>query len=79
MSDQSLRIPALRILPRLTWLTRTGRHSIGLTLGIILLVSFALLGLLPALLDLPSPEHMDLLARLSGPSAAHPLGTDHLG
>lgn len=79
MSDQTLRIPALRILPRLTWLTRTGRHPIGLTLGIILLVGFALLGLLPAMLDLPSPEHMDLLARLSGPSTAHPLGTDHLG
>jgi len=33
----------------------------------------------PLILNLPDPNHMDLDARLLGPSAGHWLGTDHLG
>ena len=71
MSEHAIRIPALRIG------LRPGRA--GLILGLVLLAGFGLLALSPRLLDLPSPEHMDLLARLAPPSEAHPLGTDHLG
>ncbi|MEP2642259.1 ABC transporter permease subunit [Roseobacter sp.] len=52
---------------------------IGLAAGALLLAGFALLGLWPHLFDVPAPEKMDLLARLTGPSQTHPLGTDHLG
>ncbi|HXF83714.1 MAG TPA: ABC transporter permease [bacterium] len=34
---------------------------------------------LPRLFTGASPEALDILARLSPPSAGHPLGTDHLG
>ncbi|MEM9430128.1 MAG: ABC transporter permease subunit [Pseudomonadota bacterium] len=51
----------------------------GLTLGLVLLVLYALLSLAATPLSLPPPEEMDLLARLAPPSADHPLGTDHLG
>ncbi|WP_372841616.1 ABC transporter permease [Phaeovulum sp.] len=51
----------------------------GLALGFALLGCFALLALGGSFLPLPPPERIDLLARLAPPSAAHPLGTDHLG
>lgn len=65
----------LRPLSRLTF--SSGQTSF--LLGVILLATICLLALLPSLLNLPNPDAMDLLARLSPPSAAHPLGTDHLG
>jgi len=71
MSERSQRIPALRLG------LKGGR--IGLTLGLVLLAGFVLLGLSAAVLDLPPPDKMDLLTRLSPPTAAHLLGTDHLG
>jgi len=71
MSDRTLRIPALRLG------LRGGRF--GLALGIVLLMAFVLLGFAPLFLDIPPPEKMDLLSRLAPPSAAHPLGADHLG
>lgn len=71
MTERTLRIPALRLG------INPGR--IGLIIGLILLAGFLFMGLTPLILDLPSPEKMDLLARLKGPSAAHPLGVDHLG
>lgn len=71
MTERTLRIPALRLG------INPGR--IGLIIGLILLAGFLFMGLTPLFLDLPSPEKMDLLARLKGPSAAHPLGVDHLG
>jgi len=79
MSDQPLRIPALRLIPRRSGARRAGKRPVGLALGLVLLAGFGLLALAPVVLDLPAPDEMDLLARLSGPTAAHPLGTDHLG
>lgn len=79
MSDQTLRIPAVRFIPY-RWRSRIGgRRPVGLLLGLALLAGFGLLGLSPFLFDLPPPDEMDLLARLSSPTATHPLGTDHLG
>lgn len=75
MNKQSQPIPAVRFLPRLAW----RGFPVDLALGVLLLLAFVLLGLAPSILDLPAPDKMDLLARLSGPNAAHPLGTDHLG
>lgn len=79
MSDQTLRIPAVRVIPQ-RWRSRMGaKRPIGLLIGLLLLLGFGFMGLSPFLFDLPAPDEMDLLARLSGPTAAHPLGTDHLG
>lgn len=69
MTERSLAYFTLRV--------RAGR--IGLMVGVLLLLGFALLGLWPHLTEVIPPEKMDLLARLAGPSEAHPLGTDHLG
>lgn len=52
---------------------------LGLVFGLVLLAGFAAFGFSAPLFSLPSPEKMDLLARLSGPSESHLLGTDHLG
>lgn len=71
MDRVSARIPALRLG------INPGR--VGLVFGLVLLGGFAALAVVIPLLDLPPPEKMDLLARLSGHSQAHPLGTDHLG
>lgn len=71
MDRISARIPALRLG------INPGR--IGLVLGLFLLGCFAGLAAVIPFLELPPPEQIDLLARLSGPSQAHPLGTDHLG
>ncbi|KEJ88335.1 ABC transporter permease [Sulfitobacter donghicola] len=62
---------------RLSFYLRTGKW--GLVLGLILLGGFVALGLAPLFVDLQSPERMNLLARLSPPSAEHVLGADHLG
>ena len=71
MSEHAFRLPILplRIAP--------GRF--GLTIGLALLLAYALLWPSAAFLDLPAPEAMDLLARLAPPSEEHLLGTDHLG
>ena len=71
MSETTLRIPALRLG------LNSGR--IGLILGFVLMAAFLALGLSPLVFDLPPPEQIDLLSRLSGPSSVHPLGADHLG
>ncbi len=78
MGERTLRIPALRLIPRRTR-PATDKHPIGLLLGAILLMGFGVLALSPLLLELPPPDKMDLMARLASPSLAHPLGTDHLG
>ncbi len=54
------------------------KHS-GLSIGIIILFSFALISLSPLFITYIEPNKMDLLARLSPPSSEHILGTDHLG
>jgi len=66
-----------RYLPVLRLHVSAGR--VGLVLGLFLLAEFVALGLAGYVIALPSPNSMDLLARLDGPSADHPLGTDHLG
>ena len=71
MTELRLSIPALRF--------GLNPGKAGLAAGLALLAGFALLALVTPLLGLPPPEQMDLLARLAPPSAAHPLGTDHLG
>ncbi|MEP3635736.1 MAG: ABC transporter permease subunit [Paracoccaceae bacterium] len=71
MSERALRIPALRL--------GLNGGRIGLTLGLILIAVFLALGLSPLVFDLPPPEQIDLLSRLSAPSSVHPLGADHLG
>lgn len=71
MRERALRIPALRLG------LKGGR--VGLVLGLVMLAGFGLLGLSPMVFDIPPPEEMNLLTRLAAPSAAHPLGTDHLG
>ncbi|MQY42508.1 ABC transporter permease subunit [Epibacterium sp. SM1969] len=78
MGERTLRIPALRLIPRRTK-PAPSKHPIGLLLGTILLMGFGVLALSPLLLELPPPDKMDLMARLASPSLAHPLGTDHLG
>ena len=79
MSDRGSRIPGPRLIPRRLRLADPGRRPIGFALGVVLLAGFGLLALAPIVFDLPAPDEMDLLARLTGPSAAHPFGTDHLG
>jgi peptide/nickel transport system permease protein len=71
MRERALRIPALRLG------LKGGR--LGFVLGLVLLAGFGVLGLSPMVFDIPPPEEMNLLTRLAAPSAAHPLGTDHLG
>jgi ABC-type dipeptide/oligopeptide/nickel transport system permease subunit len=71
MTELRLSIPALRF--------GLNPGKAGLAAGVALLAGFALLVLVTPWLGLPPPEQMDLLARLAPPSAAHPLGTDHLG
>ncbi|MFC0410058.1 ABC transporter permease [Roseomonas elaeocarpi] len=58
---------------RAIWRDGTGR--IGLVL-VVLVLLFSLAG--PALIPW-DPNRLDVLHRFSGPSAAHWLGTDHLG
>ncbi|MEP3848097.1 MAG: ABC transporter permease subunit [Paracoccaceae bacterium] len=71
MSETTLRSPALRL--------GLNGGRIGLILGLVLMAAFLALGLSHLVFDLPPPEQIDLLSRLSGPSSVHPLGADHLG
>lgn len=71
MTERHLSLPILR------YRLRGGR--LGFALGFALLAGFAGFGIWPVLFDMTPPEEMDLLARLAPPSAAHLLGTDHLG
>ena len=51
----------------------------GTALGLFLVVSLLLMGLLAPWLPLPDPTEISLRDRLLGPSPEHLLGTDHLG
>ena len=51
----------------------------GTALGLLLVVSLLLAGLLAPWLPLDDPTEIDLPERLLTPSPEHPLGTDHLG
>ncbi|MEU0982243.1 ABC transporter permease subunit [Streptomyces griseus] len=69
--------PALtdRALPALVAPRLPGRRALAVAALVLggLLVAVTVAGLLR------DPLHVDTAARLAGPSAAHPLGTDHLG
>lgn len=54
------------------------RVATGRVVGAALLALVLLVAALPLALDL-DPARQDLAATLAGPSAAYPLGTDHLG
>ena len=51
----------------------------GTALGLFLVVSLMLAGLLAPWLPLDDPTEINLRERLLSPSLEHPLGTDHLG
>ena len=51
----------------------------GTALGLFLVVSLLLAGLLAPWLPLDDPTEINLRERLLSPSLEHPLGTDHLG
>ena len=51
----------------------------GTALGLLLVVSLLMAGLLSPWLPLDDPTDINLPGRLLPPSAEHPLGTDHLG
>ena len=51
----------------------------GTALGLLLVVSLMLAGLLAPWLPLDDPTEINLRERLLSPSLEHPLGTDHLG
>ena len=51
----------------------------GTALGLFLVVSLLLAGLLAPWLPLDDPTEINLPDRLLSPSTEHPLGTDHLG
>lgn len=48
-------------------------------LAITLLVLLAIVVIAPGIFSAKNPTALDITARLAGPSAAHPLGTDELG
>jgi ABC-type dipeptide/oligopeptide/nickel transport system permease subunit len=52
---------------------------LGLLVGMLLLLGLAVLCIVGPWLPMPDPTQQDLMATLAAPSAAHPLGTDHLG
>jgi len=60
------------------WLRLRKNHMAMAGLVVFCIIS-ALCFIGPLVLGLPSPNHLDLDARLLGPSANHWLGTDHLG
>lgn len=58
---------------RQIWATPSGR------LGLVATLIVVLAGIAAPLLATHPPNQLDVAARLTGPSAAHWLGTDHLG
>ncbi|MDP9023058.1 MAG: ABC transporter permease subunit [Actinomycetota bacterium] len=59
-------------------LPRLARDRLALT-GLVIIAVFAVGAVAAPLLAPHDPNVVDAASRLSGPSAAHPLGTDHLG
>ncbi|MGA8151004.1 MAG: ABC transporter permease [Terriglobales bacterium] len=60
-------------------LTHTARHNPLATIGLVLVMTFAVLALFAPWIAPQDPAYIDLPARLSPPSAAHWCGTDELG
>ncbi|MEI2385527.1 nickel ABC transporter permease subunit NikC [Breoghania sp. JC706] len=73
MSDLALPEKPAAASGRRPWLSLTGRFALALAATIIAVAVFG------PWLTPHDPNAMDLTARLDGPSAAHWLGTDHLG
>ena len=73
MSDLALPEKPVAASRRRPWLSLTGRFALALAVAIIAVAVFG------PWLTPHDPNAMDLTARLDGPSAAHWLGTDHLG
>ena len=85
MTEESERPGGLRPVPAVAGGARSRRRWIGLlrepgtALGLFLVASLLLAGLLAPWLPLDDPTDIDLPARLLSPSTEHLLGTDHLG
>ena len=85
MTEESERPGGLRTVPAVAGGARSRRRWIGLlrepgtALGLFLVASLLLAGLLAPWLPLDDPTDIDLPARLLSPSTEHLLGTDHLG
>jgi peptide/nickel transport system permease protein len=60
-------------------LSRAARHNPLATAGVVLVALFVILALFAPWIAPQDPAHIDLPARLAGPSTAHWFGTDELG
>jgi peptide/nickel transport system permease protein len=69
--------PEIRGLREGRW--RALRRSPALPVGLALLLLIVMAAILAPVISPYSPDHQDLFHILSGPSWAHPLGTDELG
>lgn len=55
------------------------RLTLSAKVGMIVLAVIILAAAVPVLFTRTSPEALDIMERLAPPSAAHPIGTDHIG
>lgn len=55
------------------------RLTLSAKAGMIVLAVIILAAAVPVLFTRTSPEALDIMERLAPPSAAHPIGTDHIG
>jgi len=78
VTDRAPEVRALQVTPAREAWRRFCRHRMALASLVVLLVMIALVALGPMLWKVAINE-IDFTARLKGPSAAHPLGTDDLG
>ena len=58
---------------------RAARHNVLATVGVVLVVIFAFCAIFGPWVAPQDPAHIDLAARLAGPSRVHWCGTDELG
>ncbi|MEN3284521.1 MAG: peptide/nickel transport system permease protein [Solirubrobacteraceae bacterium] len=58
---------------------RAARQNLSLAIGLVLVASFVVLGLLSLVWTPRDPELVDVAARLTGPGPGHLLGADALG
>src|SRR6266702_1032972 len=58
---------------------RAARHNVLATVGVVLVVRFAFCAIFGPWVAPQDPAHIDLAARLAGPSRVHWCGTDELG
>lgn len=70
-------IAAPPVIGRSLW--RMARHNPLAAAGVVLVIIFTVFAIFAPLLAPQDPAHINLPARLAGPSAAHWFGTDELG